>query len=81
MDPQPPSATSPDVLGDLLGPLAIEGHQPAATQPVHNLGSGVGVAPNAEDALALAPVEEQTATVQVLLSPTLVNMIYLLAFM
>ncbi|XP_009769671.1 AP-2 complex subunit alpha-1-like [Nicotiana sylvestris] len=64
VDPQPPSAPSPDVLGDLLGPLAIEGHQPAATQPVHNLGSGVGVAPNAEDALALAPVEEQTATVQ-----------------
>ncbi|XP_016450695.1 AP-2 complex subunit alpha-1 [Nicotiana tabacum] len=64
VDPQPPSATSPDVLGDLLGPLAIEGPQPAATQPVHNLGSGVGVAPNAEDALALAPVEEQTATVQ-----------------
>ncbi|MCD7464185.1 hypothetical protein HAX54_052257 [Datura stramonium] len=27
----------------------------------------VGIAPNAEDALALAPVEEQTATVQVLL--------------
>ncbi|KAM3374229.1 AP-2 complex subunit alpha-1 [Capsicum galapagoense] len=63
VDPQPPSAPSPDVLGDLLGPLAIEGPQPAAAQPAHNLGSGVGVAPNAEDALALAPVEE-TATVQ-----------------
>lgn len=67
MDPQPPSAPSPDALGDLLGPLAIEGPQPATTQPAHNMGSGVGVAPNAEDALALAPVEEQTATVQVLL--------------
>ncbi|XP_059300392.1 AP-2 complex subunit alpha-1-like [Lycium ferocissimum] len=64
VDPQPPSASSPDVLGDLLGPLAIEGSQPAATQPVHNLGSVVGVAPNAEDALALATIEEQTATVQ-----------------
>ncbi|XP_055829664.1 AP-2 complex subunit alpha-1-like [Solanum dulcamara] len=64
VDPQPPSAPSPDVLGDLLGPLAIEGPQPAATQTAHNLGSGVGIAPYAEDALALAPVEEQTATVQ-----------------
>ncbi|KAJ8559630.1 hypothetical protein K7X08_003688 [Anisodus acutangulus] len=64
VDPQPPSALSPDVLGDLLGPLAIEGPQPASTQPVHNLGSGIGIAPNAEDALALATVEEQTATVQ-----------------
>ncbi|KAK4370596.1 hypothetical protein RND71_010071 [Anisodus tanguticus] len=64
VDPQPPSAPSPDVLGDLLGPLAIEGPQPASTQPVHNLGSGIGIAPNAEDALALATVEEQTATVQ-----------------
>ncbi|KAH0660797.1 hypothetical protein KY289_029545 [Solanum tuberosum] len=59
VDPQPPSVPSPDVLGDLLGPLAIEGPQPA-----HNLSSGVGIAPNAEDALALAPIEEQTATVQ-----------------
>ncbi|XP_004241300.1 AP-2 complex subunit alpha-1-like [Solanum lycopersicum] len=64
VDPQPPSVPSPDVLGDLLGPLAIEGPQPAATQPAHNLSSGVGIAPNAEDALALAPIEEQTATVQ-----------------
>ncbi|KAK4375923.1 hypothetical protein RND71_006600 [Anisodus tanguticus] len=64
VDPQPPSALSPDVLGDLLGPLAIEGPQPASTQPGHNLGSGIGIAPNAEDALALATVEEQTATVQ-----------------
>ncbi|TMW97177.1 hypothetical protein EJD97_006075 [Solanum chilense] len=64
VDPQPPSVSSPDVLGDLLGPLAIEGPQPAATQPAHNLSSGVGIAPNAEDALALAPIEEQTATVQ-----------------
>ncbi|CAN4098957.1 unnamed protein product [Withania somnifera] len=63
VDPQPPSALSPDVLGDLLGPLAIEGPQPAS-QPAHNLGSGVGIAPNTEDALALAPVEEQTAAVQ-----------------
>ncbi|KAK6788013.1 hypothetical protein RDI58_016538 [Solanum bulbocastanum] len=59
VDPQPPSVPSPDVLGDLLGPLAIEGPQPA-----HNLSSGVGIAPNAEDALALSPIEEQTATVQ-----------------
>ncbi|MCD9641195.1 hypothetical protein HAX54_027264 [Datura stramonium] len=39
--PSTPTRPSPDVLGDLLGPLAIEGPQPAATQPVHNLGSGV----------------------------------------
>ncbi|CAN4100739.1 unnamed protein product [Withania somnifera] len=65
VDPQPSSAPSPDFLGDLLGPLAIEGPQPAAVaQPGHNLGSGVSIAPNVEDALALALVEEQTATVQ-----------------
>ncbi|CAL5357144.1 hypothetical protein CsSME_00046630 [Camellia sinensis var. sinensis] len=63
VDPQPldPSA---DVLGDLLGPLAIEGPPHVAAQSEHNLVSGAEGAPNAEDALALTPVEEQKNTIQ-----------------
>ncbi|XP_019266498.1 PREDICTED: AP-2 complex subunit alpha-1-like isoform X2 [Nicotiana attenuata] len=64
VDPQPPSTPSPDLLGDLLSPLAIEGPQPDANQSDHNLGAGVKGAPTAEDALALAPVEEQMNTIQ-----------------
>ncbi|OIT35011.1 ap-2 complex subunit alpha-1 [Nicotiana attenuata] len=41
VDPQPPSTPSPDLLGDLLSPLAIEGPQPDANQSDHNLGAGV----------------------------------------
>ncbi|XP_028110140.1 AP-2 complex subunit alpha-1-like isoform X4 [Camellia sinensis] len=63
VDPQPPEP-SPDLLGDLLGPLAIEGPPGAASQSEHNLVPGAEGAPNAEDALAIAPVEEQINTVQ-----------------
>lgn len=78
VDPQPPS---PDVLGDLLSPLAIEGPQPADYQSDHNLGAGVKGAAIAEEALALAPIEEQMNTVQVLLSLMIVDMLYPFAFM
>ncbi|CAL5426395.1 unnamed protein product [Camellia sinensis] len=63
VDPQPPEP-SPDLLGDLLGPLAIEGPPGAASQSEHNLVPGAEGAPNAEDALAIAPVAEQINTVQ-----------------
>ncbi|XP_031100456.1 AP-2 complex subunit alpha-1-like isoform X1 [Ipomoea triloba] len=63
VDPQPPSAPSPDLLGDLLGTLAIEGH-PGDVQGEKHLVSGVKGDSNVEEALALAPVEEQTNTVQ-----------------
>lgn len=64
MDPQPPS-TSPDLLGDLLGPLAIEG-PPGVPESEQGLSSGLDGAPNAEEALAIAPVEAQPNDVQVL---------------
>lgn len=68
VDPQPPSTSSPDLLGDLLGTLAIEGPADTAPQSVPSTVSGLDVGANA-DALALAPVEEQGNTVQVSLSP------------
>ncbi|CAI9768564.1 unnamed protein product [Fraxinus pennsylvanica] len=65
VDPQPPSTPSADLLGDLLGPLAIEGHPSAAVQPEPNLASGLEGGSNAAaDALAIAPVEEQSNIVQ-----------------
>ncbi|KAL8501260.1 hypothetical protein ACS0TY_020710 [Phlomoides rotata] len=63
VDPQPPSTTSPDLLGDLLGPLAIEGPPGAAPQSDPRVSSGLEGGANA-DALAIAPVEEQSNTVQ-----------------
>ncbi|XP_011088827.1 AP-2 complex subunit alpha-1 [Sesamum indicum] len=63
VDPQPPSTPSPDLLGDLLGPLAIEG--PSGTAPQSDLGVASGLEGGvAAGALAIAPVEEQTNTVQ-----------------
>ncbi|KAL0369577.1 UNVERIFIED_CONTAM: AP-2 complex subunit alpha-1 [Sesamum angustifolium] len=63
VDPQPPSTPSPDLLGDLLGPLAIEG--PSGTAPQSDLGVASGLDGGvAAGALAIAPVEEQTNTVQ-----------------
>ena len=67
VDPQPPSGPSPDLLGDLLGPLAIEGPPGTAPQSDPSVASGLEGGPN-QDALALAPVEDQTSTVQVSLS-------------
>ena len=62
VDPQPPSA---DLLGDLLGPLAIEGPPSADVQPQQNIVSGVEGVPNAAEATAIVPVGEQTNSVQV----------------
>ncbi|CAA0815006.1 AP-2 complex subunit alpha-2 [Striga hermonthica] len=63
VDPQPPSTPSPDLLGDLLGPLAIEGPLDTAPQSEPRVASGMEIGVN-EDALAIAPVEEQANAVQ-----------------
>lgn len=59
MDPQPPATTSPDLLGDLLGP-------PGVPESEQGLSSGLDGTSNAEEALAIAPVEAQVNDVQVL---------------
>lgn len=64
MDPQPHSTASPDLLSDLLGPLAIEGPPGTAPQSDPRVASGLEGVANA-DALAIATVEEQTNAVQV----------------
>lgn len=63
VDPQPPSPSpSPDLLGDFLGPLAIEG-PPVAGESEQNVVSGLeGVA--AVDAAAIVPVTVQTNAVE-----------------
>lgn len=63
VDPQP-SEPSVDLLGDLLGPLAIEG-PPAATRSEDNSVSGVDGSSYVDEALALAPVGEDANTIQV----------------
>ncbi|XP_058087296.1 AP-2 complex subunit alpha-1-like [Magnolia sinica] len=64
VDPQPAPAPPADLLGDLLGPLAIEG-PPGATVPAEQtLISGLDSGSSASDALALAPVDEQSNSVQ-----------------
>lgn len=64
MDPQPPEPSA-DLLGDLLSPLAIEGPPGATAQADYNSAPGAEGVSNAEAALAIAPVGEQTNTVQV----------------
>ncbi|KAI4322360.1 hypothetical protein L6164_022063 [Bauhinia variegata] len=59
VDPQPPSA---DLLGDLLGPLAIEGPPSSAAQPHGNINSGLEG--TVVDAAAIVPAGEQTNSVQ-----------------
>lgn len=61
VDPQPPS---PDLLGDLLGPLAIEGPSSNTAQSEQNIVSGLEGNPSVE-ASAIVPVGEQHNTVQV----------------
>ncbi|KAL6510986.1 hypothetical protein OROGR_022110 [Orobanche gracilis] len=63
VDPQPSSTPSPDLLGDLLGPLAIEGPPGTALPSEPRVATGLEVGAN-DDALALAPVEEQGNAVQ-----------------
>uniref|UniRef100_A0A2C9VYG3 AP-2 complex subunit alpha n=1 Tax=Manihot esculenta TaxID=3983 RepID=A0A2C9VYG3_MANES len=60
VDAQPPS----DLLGDLLGPLAIEGPPGAAIQPEHKAVSEVEGVPSAVDGAAIVLVGEQTNSVQ-----------------
>lgn len=62
VDPQTPSA---DLLGDLLGPLAIEGPPGTDVQSQQNIVSGLENVPNTVEAAAIVPVEEQTNSVQV----------------
>jgi len=57
---------SPDLLGDLLGPLAIEGPPSAAVVAEQNLVPGGDATPEAIGALALATVGEESNAVQVL---------------
>lgn len=57
------STPSPDLLGDLLSPLAIEG--PPAPASVESERNPVSGTPTAADALALAPIGGQTNTIQV----------------
>ncbi|GAV89809.1 Adaptin_N domain-containing protein/Alpha_adaptin_C domain-containing protein/Alpha_adaptinC2 domain-containing protein [Cephalotus follicularis] len=67
VDPQPPPA---DLLGDLLGTLAIEGPPGASVQPgdgiqsEHNVISGLEGLPNEVDGTAIVPVEEHTNSIQ-----------------
>ncbi|CAN6692237.1 unnamed protein product [Malus baccata var. baccata] len=61
VDPQPPSA---DLLGDLLGPLAIEGRPATAGQQQQTVTPGLGSDPNAVDASAIVPVGEEQNSVQ-----------------
>ncbi|KAK2643527.1 hypothetical protein Ddye_025290 [Dipteronia dyeriana] len=59
-DPQP---MSPDLLGDLLGPLAIEGPPGPAAQSEQNVVGGLEGAPGAGDEAAIVPFGEPS-TVQ-----------------
>ncbi|CAB4313334.1 unnamed protein product [Prunus armeniaca] len=61
VDPQPASA---DLLGDLLGPLAIEGPPGTAVQSQPSVIPGVGGDSNAVDAAAIVPVGEEQNSVQ-----------------
>ncbi|GLT82073.1 hypothetical protein SLE2022_004860 [Rubroshorea leprosula] len=61
VDPHPPSA---DLLGDLLGPLAIEGPPAAAGPSEHNAVFGLEGIPNVVDGAAIVPVGEETNSVQ-----------------
>ncbi|KAM5584376.1 AP-2 complex subunit alpha-1 [Rosa sericea] len=61
VDPQTPS---PDLLGDLLGPLAIEGPPGTAVQSHQTAIPGSGGDPNAVDATAIVPVGEEPNSVQ-----------------
>ncbi|KAM7496857.1 hypothetical protein LguiA_021271 [Lonicera macranthoides] len=63
VDPQPPAASA-DLLGDLLSPLAIEGPPGATVQSERNLVPASEVTPNADEALAIELVGEQTNAVQ-----------------
>lgn len=62
VDPAP--VPSPDLLGDLLGPLAIEGPPVVAIPSEQNLVSDLESAPSTVGALALATLTEEENSVQ-----------------
>lgn len=62
--PPPPTTLSDDLLGDLLGPLAIEGPPGTSIKSEQNLMAGLESVSSTADNLALAPVEEQANSVQ-----------------
>lgn len=57
-------APSPNLLGDLLGPLAGEGPPYAATAAEHNVIPGAEATPDTVGALALATVADESNAVQ-----------------
>ncbi|XP_022943465.1 AP-2 complex subunit alpha-1-like [Cucurbita moschata] len=61
VDSSPPA---PDLLGDLLGPLAIEGPPSVTAQAPQNIMSDMDGVANAVDGGAIVPVGEQTNSVQ-----------------
>lgn len=61
VDSSPPE---PDLLGDLLGPLAIEGPPSVVAQVPQSVMSDVDGVPNAVEGGAIVPVGEQTNSVQ-----------------
>ncbi|KAJ6801539.1 AP-2 complex subunit alpha-2-like [Iris pallida] len=62
VDPAP--VPSPDLLGDLLGPLAIEAPPVVAVPAVQNLVSDLDAAPSPAGTLALATLTEEENSVQ-----------------
>lgn len=64
VDPQPPA----DLLGDLLGPLAIEGPPSTEFQSQQTIVSGLKDVPDTIEAAAIVPFGEQINSVQVLLT-------------
>ncbi|KAG6570839.1 AP-2 complex subunit alpha-2, partial [Cucurbita argyrosperma subsp. sororia] len=61
VDSSPPA---PDLLGDLLGPLALEGPPSVTAQAPQNIMSDMDGVANAVDGGAIVPVGEQTNSVQ-----------------
>ncbi|XP_022140395.1 AP-2 complex subunit alpha-1-like [Momordica charantia] len=61
VDSSPPA---PDLLGDLLGPLAIEGPPGATAQAQQNIMSEMDGVPNAAEGRAIVPIGEQQNSVQ-----------------
>lgn len=61
---EPQTSPPPDLLGDLLGPLAIEGPPGDSFQSEPRVVSGLEGVPNAADATAIVPVGEQANSVQ-----------------
>lgn len=67
VDPQP-QPPSDDLLGDLLGPLAIEGPPSSDVQSHHNVVPGLE-GDHAADTAAIVTVDEPHNSVQVLSRP------------